>query len=387
MRDADICPKYKMKHNIISEIELKSFIATCQYFTNVTVASCSLLAGDGSGRSFYRVTCQGTRFNSAILLYTPPGIGPKLSGDTSLTQEEAFVELCKFYPKVGIPTPTFYAYDPEKNWILMEDVGDIALFRFLASSPNSGQENQIEKIADGIGDDVVLELFKNAVNLIVGLQKVEPNQKIIAFKRFLSFENYRNEISEFSEFYAEPLGMQAAASQELAKVYDSICETIMSFPKALSLFDCNAHNLFVSPNADLRVLDFQDSCLVTAARDIVSLINDRGIDQLLGKSRHETLLKYFIESSSFSAEFQSVYDMTLLHWDLRVTGRFVKLNQKFNTDKYQQWIPSTLRRLGRTLKRTEKSLHGLDSLLDVAYKLSAEVREGFSDPWDFPKIS
>jgi aminoglycoside/choline kinase family phosphotransferase len=370
----------------ISERELKSFLGTCQQFSKVSSASCELLAGDGSGRSFYRVKCQGAKINSAVLLNTPEGIGPKLSGNTSYSQEQAFVELCKFYPRVGIPAPNFYGYDPKKNWILMEDVGDLALYRFLAGAAKEGKEQLIEEISETLGEDPVLTLFNKAINLISILQKIEQNQKIIAFNRFLSFENYRLEISEFSEFYAEPLGLQAAASKELEKVYDSICETIMSFPKALSLFDFNAHNLFVSAKGELRVLDFQDSCLVSPARDIVSLINDRGMDDLLGKTKHSALLKFFVKELQYSADFEFIYNMTLLHWDLRVTGRFVKLNQKFKTDKYQQWIPSTLRRLGRTLQRAEKTLHGLDSLLEVAYKLSPEVREGFTDPWKFPEL-
>lgn len=368
----------------ISEVELSSFLKDCPSLCKFTKASSQLLAGDGSGRSFYRVECEGIPIKSAVLLHTPSGIGPKLSGDTTYTQEQAFVELCKFFPQKGIPTPAFYGYEPLKSWVLMEDVGSVALFHFLSQPSNYANEALVDRITDLFSGDPVVSLFQQAIELITKLQQIPRDESIVGFRRFLSFENYRAEISEFSEFYATPLGLQKAAALELDKVYDAICETIMSFPKALSLFDYNAHNLFVSSEGRLRVLDFQDACLVTPARDLVSLINDRGMDELLGKQRHSELLLKAFNLLKSNADFNFIYNMTLLHWDLRVAGRFVKLNQKFQTDKYQQWIPSTLRRLGRTLQRTENNVHGLSTLLEIAYKLSPEVKDGFLDPWSLP---
>lgn len=363
--------------------ELLSFLRSCPKFSQVSNFTKTLLAGDGSGRSFHRLAFEKISPSSAVLLNTPEGIGPKLSGDTSLTQENAFVELCKYFPDEGIPVPRFYGYDEDNHWVLMEDVGNLPLYKFLTGDLSANEE----PIADGLGGDPVIALFKKAIDITARLQKIPHNPQKICFRRFLGFENYRNEIKEFTEFYGAQQGIKQSAAQALEPVYDAICETLMSFPKTLSLFDYNAHNLFVSPEGELRVLDFQDSCLVTAARDIVSLINDRSLDELLGQKRHSELLKYFITSAKLGERFEFTYNMTLLHWDLRVSGRFIKLNQKFRTDKYQQWVPSTLRRLGRTLQRVEKSLHGLSTLLEIAHELSPETREGFLDPWDFPAPS
>lgn len=359
---------------------LLEFLRGITAFKSITSVEQKLLTGDGSGRRFYRLQCTGAKQGSLVLLEAPLNGGPKLAGDKSVSQENAFAELCKYFPTVGIPTPHFFAHDSHRHWILMEDVGDLPLFRFLSSPLNEEEE----KIADTLRPDSTTTLFQRAIDLIAKLQAIEVDDKCVAFRRYLSFENYRAEIEEFSTYYAEPRGLKSSAAEALKPIYDGVCETIMSFPRALSLFDYNTHNLFVSPDGNLRVLDFQDACLVNCARDLVSLINDRGLDELLGYDRHSKLFTYFKSAVKIPANFDLIYNLTLLHWDLRVSGRFVKLNTTLNTTKYEQWIPSTLRRLGRTLRRCEKAVHGLSTLLEIGHKFSPEVREGFADPWELP---
>lgn len=156
---------------------------------------------------------------------------------------------------------------------------------------------------------------------------------------------------------------------------------MIAIPKRLSHFDFHAYNLMVLPSGDLGLIDYQDACQVSWVRDIVSLINDRGMDEKLGCSLQKDLLRHFSSSVPHAGNLPHDYDMTLLHWDLRVCGRFEKLGKTKKTDRYQQWLPGTQRRLGRTLARSYRSVHGFDDLLEVVARLSPEAREGINDPW------
>ncbi len=354
--------------------QVLSLLVSNKKFSAVRSFTPELLAGDGSGRRFTRLI-PDPKVKTAILIESPAGIGPKLSGDNSLSQAQAFAELCRFLPSAGIPVPELYATDKDCSLMLTEDLGDLAFFQ-LIDKTNQKNREVIEELIERYSDLLVPELFKQAINLIKTLQSIPKDEKLVCFRKYLAFENYRAEIQEFSDFY---LGdkLKNSEAQQLQKIYDSICEVICSFPKTLSFFDYNTHNLFVTPDGHLRVLDFQDACLTSPARDLFSLINDRGMNEMIGDSLHKQLYDYYKHALNTADDFDFIYDMTALHWDLRVSGRFIKLNQKFNTDRYEQWIPSTVRRLATTLKRLEPSFDSVHDLIEISRRASPQFKDCF----------
>ena len=339
------------------------------------------VAGDASGRRYLRLFLEGGRSRTLILLLHHTSRAPALSGNTNVSQEQAFVTIGRYFEQHGIPVPHIYLHDPDEHAIFCEDLGPVHLYQLAEGILN----HQTEEVIAALGDDYRYKAFEQALKLIGQLQAIPHDPKALAFQRFLGFENYRKEISEFSEFYAAPRGLKPAAARALDKVYDGICETLASFPKTLSYFDFNSHNIMVQGEGRLRVIDFQDACLVSPARDIASLINDRGMDDILGRTLHDRLLALFHREINTDPQFPFFYNTTLLHWDLRVSGRFEKLCGLQKTEKYRQWLPGICRRLGRTLIRSYKSIHGLETLLEIASEISPEVREGIEDPWPFPE--
>lgn len=338
------------------------------------------IAGDASGRQFYRLTLSGGALNSAILCHQGLSKGRAFGGASTKSQAETFVELSGFLRKWGIAVPQVYHFDQEKELILLEDVGTVGLWQLVLNQASDDGE----RVKDRLGDDWLTRLFKQAIDVIALYQAIPPDPQSVAFQRYMSFEIYRREIAQFTEFYAQPLGLRPSEASILEAAYDAICETMMSFPKTLAHFDYHAYNLFLSPDDSLRILDFQDACLVTPARDIVSLINDRGMDEQLGRARHSELLSYYYQKLKTSDTFAFQYDTTLLHWEFKVTGQHLRLCTELRTDKYRQWIPGRLRRLGRTLWRSYRSLHGFEDVLEIVTRLSPEAKEGVADPWPLP---
>ncbi|RIL08550.1 MAG: hypothetical protein DCC75_08595 [Proteobacteria bacterium] len=338
------------------------------------------LAGDASGRRFYRLHLQGGPAPSAVLLLGANSSGPKLGGRTAPSQEETFLELGRFFRERGIAVPAIYQHLPARCAVLVEDVGELPLWRFVKGPSSAALDEVMEKI----GADYTADLYKRAIGVIKTLKQIVPDKNCIAFNRHQPFEMLRSEASEFIEFFAEPTGLNKASCELISRNFEGLCETMRSFPPELSHFDFNSFNLFVDRNAELRVLDYQDACLTSPARDIVSLINDRGMDETLGESLYAALLQHYISELKAGPAFALQYDVTLLHWDFRVVGRFKKLNQKYHTTNYDQWIPGTLRRLGRTLARSFKRLHGFDDVLQALYDFRPECKEGVNSPWRLP---
>ncbi len=337
-------------------------------FKSSVVEGVEPMPGDASRRQFARVFFSQGKISRAILVTHP--VMPDARAPESA--ERSFVELGRYFRERGIAVPFIYHWFQDSHAILVEDVGNLGLWRFAENRvPPEG-----EVVKDILGDSWKQLLFEKAMAVIKQLQSLPHDRNSRAFQRGLTFERYRSDAQEFLDYYAIPRNLKPSEQGALKKIFDGLCETIMSFPQALSHFDFTAHNLFVSAEGDIRVLDFQDAQLASPARDIVSLINDRGMDETVGASLHSRLLSRYQEIMATGPEFAEQYDLTLLHWDFRVTGRFHKLTETLKTDKYMQWVPGTLRRLGRTLKRSYRRIHGMESALEILERFSAEVREG-----------
>lgn len=361
-------------------LKTQEILKSSPAFKSATIEKIDPLAGDMSTRRYLRVHLSGVRVQTAILMLLNQGKGPVRGGRQDLTQDDTFVELSRFLADHSIAVPSIFVDARKLGALLVEDVGDMPLWHFSTRA----LRDEHHKVEDLLGADPVLTLFKAAIDITKTIQGIPADTKSVAFQRWLEFDQYRREISEFLEYYAKPRGLKPAAVALLDEINDAICESICSHPRALAHFDYMPHNLYVTPEGKLRVLDFQDMCLVSSVRDIVSLINDRDTDSALGQSRHTKLLQYFMQELKVDQDFGRRYNEHLLHWDFRVSGRFVLLAEQRGIERYRQWIAGTLRRLGRTLVRAQKQIHHLDDALEILTKLSPEVREGVEDPWALP---
>ncbi len=366
--------------NAMKESVQNLFSASPQ-LRGLVVREVQALAGDASQRRYFRVTVQGLP-SSLILLEYGNAKGPAFKQPEIPSQEESMRLLANELLPFQIPLPKLFLHDSKSHRFVFEDCGD----RSLAMLASGHRDALVEQLENDHRSDWLEHLFAEAIGIVSKLQKIPSTSSVVACRRWLEFENLRNEAQEFIDFVAIPGGANKAALEVLRGQLDALCETIRSFPKLVSHFDFHGHNILVRDDGKLTLIDFQDACLASPARDIVSLLNDRGMDETLGYSRHSRLLKRAFEGlGATSQEFTKYYNFTLLHWDLRVSGRFRKLGIEKKTDRYVQWIPGTLRRLGRTVLRAHPEIHGMEDLLQVLEKLCPEAREGISDPWPLPK--
>ena len=362
------------------ELLAQGLLGGLSLFSRSTLARVQALAGDASSRRYYRLYLSDSPVSTAILVILNQAKGPVGGGKENKTQDDTFVELAEFFAHHGIMAPEIYSDARPAGALLVEDVGDIALWHFARDELGE----VVQEIKDYLGEDALQLLYTRAINVIKQIQSIKPDPLSVAFQRYVGFEQYRKEVEEFSDYYAKPKGIRSSALTVVEEYFDNLCESLSSHPRTLSHFDFMSHNIYVTSEGGLRIIDFQDACTVSPVRDIVSLINDRDIDVSLGKSLHRQLLEYYMKEMETGERFTEQYNECLLHWDLRVAGRFIYLCEKKKAERYREWVPGTLRRIGRTLFRMEHNMPKVDDVITILSGLSDEIRRGFEDPWPLP---
>jgi aminoglycoside/choline kinase family phosphotransferase len=342
-----------------------------------TVTAVDQLVGDMSTRRYYRIKLSGVYNESVLLVKLSGAPGPVGGGPRGLTQDDTYVEVSSLLTEAGIRVPRIFVDARSRGALLVEDVGDVSLID-LARHP----EKASRYVSSGRAtEDAVYELFSRALLLHRCFQSIAPRKEHVVFERRVTADQRAKQIHEFLDHYAKPRGLPDSAIKITEDFMNVVCAKVAAHPPSVSHFDFMASNIQVLPSGELCLLDFQDMCLDSPARDIVSLLNDRGIDEVLGRDLQKRLLALVLSYVDDRSHFASMYDEYLLHWDFRVSGRFALLSDVKGVERYRAWIPSTLRRLGRTLARVRNSLDGAADVLHVLSDFSPEISYGAQDPW------
>ena len=89
------------------------------------------LKADGSNRIYYRLSTDDT--------YVIGVVGE------SLLENKAFVELAKHFSSKALPMPKIYAYTPDYQYYIQEDLGDLSLFDYCENGIKTGNFSDKEK--------------------------------------------------------------------------------------------------------------------------------------------------------------------------------------------------------------------------------------------------
>lgn len=299
-----------------------------------------------SKRKYYRLLLNNGPVDSVVLMELSHGLGHQLPGTNGENQDDTFFEMGNYLRGQGFPVPKIYLDARARGFLLVEDVGSVGLWQFAMNKLSP----EAEIIKKKLGNEATQILMRQAVDIILKLQSLQSDSKYIGFRRWCDFAHYKKGAMEFLDYVMLPKSPKDSERAVVQKLIDDISEKVAAHPKSMVHFDYMAWNLFVSPEGQVQVLDFQDACQASCARDIVSLINDRDMDQALGPKLHRELLDYFI-SRAHHKDFEKMFLEHTLQWDLRVSGRFHLFVEQRGMPEYAKWIPGTLARIGRTLKK------------------------------------
>ncbi|MGH7854875.1 MAG: aminoglycoside phosphotransferase family protein [Candidatus Binatia bacterium] len=312
------------------------------------------LAGDASSRRYYRafVRAPGAP-KSIVAMELPAGTGLPLSSEElaifkERPRELPFLNVHRLLSRIGVKVPAIYGHWEDERIVLLEDLGDMALW------------DQVQ----GLADDDVLTWYRKAIDelLILHTRGTQSrDDSCIAFQQRFDAKLYLWEFEHFIEWGLEKrpdAKVSAAAIDTLRKTFGDIAAILEGCGNCLSHRDYHSWNLMIRDGA-VRVIDFQDALLAPPQYDLASLLNDRITDSVVRPHLEEPLVHYYIDKSRELdgrainvEEFFEIYRLSAIQRDLKVVGRFYYLDLVKGKPGYRKFIAPTARRLLRNFGQT-----------------------------------
>ncbi len=317
-------------------------------WSGATIARIDTLRGDASARRFSRLILVPSKGPaSAILVDLGPDDLPRYARVLGLVREPPaeppWINVHRFLIALGIAVPALYAFSASRRALLIEDVGETALFDLLrARRPDSA------------------DLLRLAVENLLALH-VEGTRRIdsrcVAAKIAYDARLFRWEMLEFTE-----IGCARVAPEvdpvSLEPELDSLARELGKFPRVLSHRDYHGHNLFVQNDGRhtvLRVIDFQDALMAPAAQDLAVLLTTRDTGSLIASALEEKLLHFYYTGLVRRGaadlpfkEFMRSYRLCVLQHALKMIGRFL-LFERDGKFGYTEFLPHTIAQARRIL--------------------------------------
>jgi aminoglycoside/choline kinase family phosphotransferase len=323
------------------------------------LVSLAPLAGDASSRRYFRASLANPQAPSSLVIMALPAESalPLSSEELAVFKEPLkelpFLNLHRFLSSIGVRVPKLYGHWQDEGILILEDLGDTALW---------------DKV-QGLPERDILAWYERALDELLLLQingTKARNDACIAFQQRFDYRLYMWEFEHFLEYGLEKrpgTAVSQPALRELRIVFAGIARRLDGETPCLNHRDYHSWNLMIHKGA-VAVIDFQDALLAPPQYDLASLLNDRITDTVISPRLEERLLQYYLDqratrlASAPSADaFREIYLLSAIQRDLKVVGRFWYLDLVKGKPGYKKFIPGTLRRLKRNLARlpeTEK---------------------------------
>jgi aminoglycoside/choline kinase family phosphotransferase len=309
------------------------------------------LAGDASTRSYARLWIEGAGAPATAVVMLLADRGTAMSSDELAVFKEAprelpYLNVHRFMKRLGIAVPEVYADASERGVVLLEDIGDIALWDAVQNQPR----------------ERIVFLYQAAIDQLLKLEidgTAQPDTDCIAFQQSFDAKLYNWELEHFIEHGIEArLGaLPQRDATILRQAFAAIATRLDNEPKVLNHRDFHSWNLYVQGDR-IRVIDFQDALLAAAPYDLATLLGDRDTPQVVSPDLEAELLEFFRRrwqarsgASLDARRFTETYFLCALQKALKVVGRFYFLDRVKGKPGYMRYVPSTVRQIERVLPR------------------------------------
>jgi N-acetylmuramate 1-kinase len=299
------------------------------------VASVVPLTGDASDRKYFRV-----------LRRNDPSIVLALHAESFDPDGLPFLRVARLLQAMPLPIPAVLDRAGDLGLLALEDLGDVTLQAHVGAAP--AEHNR---------------LYRQAVSLVEVLQRRGQELASPEYPPYtitFDVEKLLWELEFFTRNYLE--GYRGAAlppsvRQALQREWRSLAEELAAEPRVLCHRDYHSRNLMLH-RGGLYIIDFQDARLGPDTYDLVSLLRDSYVD--LSESAVDDLIAYFVALkrpqgtpgpawAAWERDFRQRFDIMALQRNLKALGTFGYQTITRRNPVYIQYIPRTIRHVGRNL--------------------------------------
>jgi len=322
-----------------------------QRFGSATqLARTAPLAGDASTRRYLRAWLRGPSAPATAVVMLLADRGIAMSSDELAVFAEAptelpYVNVHRFLARIGVAIPELYVDASETGLLILEDVGDLALWDALQGQPEAR----------------VVELFERAIDQLLLIEldgTAQRDGQCIAFQQAFDRRLFDWEFEHFLEHGLINRAARPIPGSELAELrthFARLSAVLDTQPRVLNHRDFHAWNLHVQ-NGAIRVIDFQDALLAPAPYDLATLLGDRVTPTVVHPQLEQRLLDYYAAGWAarggppwLREQLWDVYATCALQKAFKVVGRFHYLDVVKGKPGYLRYLPPTWRQIARLL--------------------------------------
>jgi aminoglycoside/choline kinase family phosphotransferase len=248
-------------------------------WSNEPVLEFSPLPPSGSYREYYRLKGEG---KSAIVVY-----------NADQKENRAFLEFTKHFTKIGLPVPSIFAEDLNKDIYLLEDLGDTTLFSYLSEIRN--EENFNEK---------AVQIYKKVIDILPRFQ-IEAGKNLnynFCYPREQFDKQSMMWDLNYFKYYFLKLGKIPFDEQTLEIDFNTFSDYLLGADCNYFLYrDFQSRNIMIKDGKPYFI-DYQGGRKGALQYDIASLLFDAKAD--LPHMVRAELLQYYISTVKKYAEIE-----------------------------------------------------------------------------------
>ncbi len=298
-------------------------------------AGMETLQGDGSRRLFWRVPCVDSdrRF---IILSNPPV-------DSFAHRENlAYIKIGSHLKSKGIPVPRIYAFEPERGWVIMEDLGRLRLQDVVAG-----------------GKDPI-PLYRRIVGLLLRMQRdcaegfetgwcCQTGYYDRSVMRLYESDYFRN------AFLGLYLGLEKDW-RKLDPAFEYIAGRASRSQNSFFLFrDFQSRNILVD-DGRIGFVDWQGGRLGPLGYDLASLLIDPYSS--LSSETQGTIFQVYLDllekhDPVLADDLVRDFPFLALQRNLQILGAFGNLTRVHGKAYFEAYIPGAMHTLIERLRRME----------------------------------
>jgi len=268
------------------------------------------LCGDASSRRYYR-------------LKTKP-YGIVMDASDAKESVPIFIGINWRLMDGKVRIPTIKAYELNKGFIFLEDIGSTHLF-------------------DKVQTQEASSYYEKAIQTLIKVQET-PSKGLEPYDAMFLLE----EMNLMPEWYLkEHLGrtVECVEGRTLLGAFALISQEVLSQPQGMFVHrDYHSRNLMIDDKDDIVVIDFQDAKEGALTYDLVSLLRDAYVE--LDSEEIQRLVLLFKELKGLEVDDETLmrwFDFTGLQRHIKILGIFARLSIRDGKDGYLDDIPLVLK--------------------------------------------
>ncbi|HEX4338658.1 MAG TPA: phosphotransferase [Polyangiaceae bacterium] len=342
----------------LSNVPLEKLARLVEQLTGSTAPlTAHEMPGGASTRRFFRVALDQGK--SAVAMYVPEAGKPdEIAKVEERGRRWPFLEVRDLLESRGVHVPRVLGDGSADGFLVVEDLGDDTLARYLEREPQRREAIYQLAVAD-------LATAQKALSSL-------PAGSIVTERAF-DYDLLRWEVDHFREWALEARGLPLTPSERTTfdGGADALARIIAELPRGFVHRDYQSRNLMVLGEVGgekLVWIDFQDALLGPRVYDLVALLNDsyQTFDDAFVSERLDEFAAYHGLDAAGRAAVGREFDLVTVQRKLKDAGRFVFILHKKGDDGYLKFVAPTIEKARRALSRLpgERGLVELADLLD-----------------------